>query len=207
MSYCDPRIWPRKDQRVYEAYLQKLTHFSLWLLHQGYQLRIFTTSAGVDKNAVADLEERLRRPPAEGATAEKGQWPPGTVQTILCPSVSEMLQEMSGWDFVITSRYHGVIFSHLLAKPVIALSYQGKSDVAMEPLGLEAFTADIENFDASWLIETFRRLVAESESIRSREAQAVTARTKALRGQFDRLFAPAVNGRVPDLAEFLAPVC
>ena len=81
-----------------------------------------------------------------------------------------------------------MIFSHLLRKPVIALSYQGKTDVAMQPVGLGDFSASIEHFEADWLIESFARLVRSRESIKSQQAKAVAAHAVALSRQFDELF-------------------
>jgi hypothetical protein len=41
IGFCDPRLWPRKDDSVYQEYLEKITQFSAWLLEQGYNLRVF----------------------------------------------------------------------------------------------------------------------------------------------------------------------
>ena len=56
-------------------------------------------------------------------------------------------------------------FSQLLRKPVIALSYHQKMDVAMQGIGQGRFSADIERFDVDWLTNAFRSLVDESNSI------------------------------------------
>jgi len=189
LGFCDPRVWPRKDQAVYEAYLEKLTRFSLWLLEQGYRVTILTTSAGVDRYAVADLKWRLVERSEPGHP--KVRAPDGSgerVSEVLCESVKEVLCEMSACDFIVTSRYHGVIFSHLLGKPVIALSYQAKSDVAMQPVGLGRFSSNIENFETDWLIDAFRSLVLSGKAVKSREASSVAAYADTLRKQYDELF-------------------
>ncbi len=189
LGYCDPRIWPRKDPLVYDRYLGKLTQFSVWLRQQGYALKFFTTSVGVDKYAVADLKRRvLERCASDASTVASAAPSTEGVREALCGSVSELLGEMAECDFIVTSRYHGVIFSHLLRKPVIALSYQGKSDAAMQPAGLEDFAANIEHFEIDWLMGAFRSLVRGRDTIKGHEASAVAACAALLQRQFDDLF-------------------
>ncbi len=203
VGYCDPRIWPRKEQPIYAAYLDKLAAFALWLLEQGYSVRLFTTSPGVDKHAIADLKRRVLEAPGRSASGRAG----GTVTEALCESVRDVVKQMSGCDYIVASRYHGVIFSHLLRKPVIALSYQAKSDVAMQPMGLGEFSANIEYFETDWLISAFRSLVRSGDGIRSHESHAVTAYADLLRGQFDALFSPAATAVRTAPAELAATSC
>jgi polysaccharide pyruvyl transferase WcaK-like protein len=183
IGFCDPRLWPRKDDSVYQEYLEKIARFSAWLLEQGYILRVFTTEISVDRSALEDLEARLR----------SRLLSPELLRQIFRPAsetVKDVLQEMSGFDFIITSKFHGIIFSHVLRKPVISLSYHRKMDVAMEAVGQNRFCADIEHFDVEWLIEAFRSLVDESGSIKSKSAATVEAYAAALSEQFDSLFLP-----------------
>jgi polysaccharide pyruvyl transferase WcaK-like protein len=181
IGFCDPRIWPRQDDSVYQEYLEKITGFSTWLLDQGYTLRVFTTETSVDRYAIEDLKARLR---ARSSSPEViSQVFKGASET-----VRDVLREMAGFDFIVTSKFHGIIFSHLLRKPVIALSYHRKMDVAMRGVGQGHFCADIERFSVDWLIEAFRRLVKDSSSIKAGHAGAVEAYSAGLAEQFDGLF-------------------
>jgi polysaccharide pyruvyl transferase WcaK-like protein len=180
IGFCDPRIWPRQDQSLYNAYLEKLTRFSVWLLEQGYTLRVFTTETSVDRRAIEDLKGRLlsRRSPE----SVRAIFPGASL------GLKEVLHEMSEFDFIVTSKFHGVIFSHVLRKPVIALSYHRKMDVAMRAVGQGHFSADIERFDVDWLICAFRSLVGQSGSIKSASGAAVDANAAILSEQFDAIF-------------------
>jgi polysaccharide pyruvyl transferase WcaK-like protein len=93
----------------------------------------------------------------------------------------------------VTSKFHGIIFSHLLGKPVISLSYHRKMDVAMRAVGQSRFSADIEHFDVDSLIQAFRSLVDESRRIQSGSAAAVEANAARLSEQFDGLFGPVTS--------------
>jgi polysaccharide pyruvyl transferase WcaK-like protein len=183
IGFCDPRIWPRKDDAVYQEYLEKIAQFSVWLLEQGYILRVFSTEVSVDQHALEDLKARLR---------SRLSSPELLCQVFRSPSesVKDVLREMSEFDFIVTSKFHGIIFSHLLRKSVISLSYHRKMDVAMRAVGQGHFCADIEHFDVNWLIKTFRSLVDESGSINSGSAAAVEANAATLSQQFDSLFLP-----------------
>ncbi len=183
IGYCDPRLWPRRDEAVYRQYLEKIADFSAWLLEHGYVLRLFTTETSVDRFAIDDLKARLRARLAD---------PESVAQVFRAPSrsVEDVLREMAGFDFIVTSKFHGIIFSHLLGKPVISLSYHRKMDVAMNALGQSRFCADIGRFDIGWLIDAFQALVDERGSIRSECAPAVEAFAARLSRQFDGLFSP-----------------
>jgi len=183
IGFCDPRIWPRKDDSVYQEYLEKIARFSAWLLEQGYHLRVFTTESSVDRYAIGDLKARL---------LSRVSSPELVCQVFRSPSenVSDLLRQMSEFDFIVTSKFHGIIFSHLLGKPVISLSYQRKMDVAMRAVGHDRFCADIERFDVDWLIKAFRSLVDECRSIKSVSAAAVETYAAKLSQQFDSLFLP-----------------
>jgi polysaccharide pyruvyl transferase WcaK-like protein len=180
IGFCDPRVWARHDASLYEAYLQKVTHFALWLVEQGYDLRIFTTESGLDRRVIEDVRIRLCASLA-----------PELINHIFAgasETVERVLQQMSEFDFVITSKFHGIIFSHILGKPVISLSYHRKMDVAMESMGQCRFSTDIERFEVEWLIEAFRESVEQSDMTKSRFAATVKSNASLLSRQFDELF-------------------
>jgi polysaccharide pyruvyl transferase WcaK-like protein len=181
IPFCDPRVWPREDDAVYQAYLQKLTRFALWLVQQGYALRVFTTEASLDRGVIQDFRALLSSE-LESKELVSQIFPPPS------ETVSDVLQQISEFDFVVTSKFHGIIFSHVLAKPVVALSYHRKMDIAMENFGQSSYCADIERFDADWLIETFRSCVARIHSISSESALARAINASKLSRQFDELF-------------------
>jgi polysaccharide pyruvyl transferase WcaK-like protein len=182
IGFCDPRNWPRKDGAVYHDYLEKITRFSVWLLQQGYKLRMFTTEVSLDKHAMEDLKTQLR-----------ARLAPELFNRIFwgaSENVRDVLHEMSEFDFVVTSKYHGIVFSHVLRKPVISLSYGRKMDFAMQAAGQGRFNANIERFDLDWFIKAFRSLADDREIIKRESAAAVNAYAAKLSEQFDSLFLP-----------------
>jgi polysaccharide pyruvyl transferase WcaK-like protein len=184
MGFCDPRIWPRKDDDAYQQYLDKIVRFSVWLLECGYNLRVFSTDMITDRFAIEDLRSRLSSTLSSSPELLCQAFPSTS------ENVNDVLREMSKFDFVVTSKYHGIIFSHVLGKPVISLSYGKKMDSAMQTVGQGRFNANIERFDLDWLIKAFRSLVDDSDSIRRESEAAVKAHAATLSQQFDSLFLP-----------------
>lgn len=182
IGFADPRIWPRQDSSVYASYLDKLAAFSSWLLARNYRLKIFSAELSVDVHAIEDLKRRLQSCLA-----------PEIVDEIVgAPSehVNDLVTEMSGFDFVVTSKFHGVVFSHLLAKPVIALSYHNKIDDLMRAAGHGQYCLDIERFDVEHLKSVFVSLVEDAHDLKSRFRDVAAVRAETSRLQFDAVLVP-----------------
>jgi len=181
VGFCDPRVWPKKDVSSYDAYLEKITCFAHWLLAEGYNLRIFTTDINVDRYAIADLKAKLHSKSLALERVDEIFPTPGT-------TVKDVLRQMAGYDVIVTSKFHGIIFSHVLGKPVISLSYHRKMDFAMRAVGHSRFSADVAHFRCEWLIDAFCALIDDGRRIQSECAKAVETNAATLSRQFDGLF-------------------
>ena len=185
IGFCDPRRWPRKDPGVYSAYLDSLAALCAWLLDRNYQLELFTSDFTGDFYALDDLHNRtLARTTSPSQSAL-------VVRPLL--TLKHLFLQMSTFDFVVTSRFHGVIFSHMLSKPVIALSYLPKIDHLMKGVGHESYCIDIERCDAASLIGRFALMVEQEDALRSLFNRTVKAHAAALEPEFDRLVLAATN--------------
>jgi polysaccharide pyruvyl transferase WcaK-like protein len=180
MGFCDPRIWPRKDESVYCCYLEKVAAFTAWLLAQNYNVEIFTSDIIVDRYAILDLEHRVLANICSFSTATVTVRPVSTLEELLC--------QMSTFEVVITSKFHGVVFSHLLAKPVIALSYHCKIDDLMRTVGHQEYCMNIEQFEVRSLIDTFMSLVRNSDNLKALFGKTTATYAESLRAEFDHLF-------------------
>jgi polysaccharide pyruvyl transferase WcaK-like protein len=200
MGFCDPRRWPRKDNAAYCHYLDRLTALSKWILAHDYRLEIFTSDIIVDVFAIEDLKKRL----LVGASSDERS------RLVFRPvlTLKELLLQMSTFEFVVTSKFHGVIFAHLLGKPVIALSYLSKINHLMRAVGHDRYCLDIERCDDKELIETFQLLVAERACLSSLFSKVSATYADALRTHFDNLFGRVVNGvRLEEAGPAGSPVC
>ena len=203
IGYCDPRRWPKPDDAAYSQYIDKLDHFTSWLLAHNYTVEFFSSDLAGDIFAMEDLKNKLR---ARHASPQ-----PLRVAFRPLPTLPELLRQMSTFDYVVTSRYHGVIFSHLLGKPVIALSYLPKITDLMRKIGHEEYALEVGDFDTEALVHTFQSLVHNGPGLRMLFQRTSAAYAEALRVEFDRVLLsldcdptaprPTRNGRVATAPE------
>jgi polysaccharide pyruvyl transferase WcaK-like protein len=183
MPYPDPD--PRgyqaeKDQIFYDEFIRKLAIFASWLVDQSYGLTIFGTDIGVDPLAIEDVQTALLShhgiPSSQYSVSHSVR------------STRDLLATMSGMDYVVTCRFHGVVFAHLLNKPVLAIAHHPKVMDVMTDLGLSSYCVDIRDLDPKLLAERFASMVINAEEIKSRMAASLTRNRQRLRSQFDELF-------------------
>ena len=94
-------------------------------------------------------------------------------------SIEEVISHFSEVDIVVTTRFHGVIFSFLLEKPVLALSYNPKISELMKDFGQERFCMDIEAIDFDVLTRRFAELWSMRKSV-SRQVRGKVEQEKQL---------------------------
>jgi polysaccharide pyruvyl transferase WcaK-like protein len=180
LGYCDPRVWPRKDSAVYSRYIDKLAQACLWLIEKNYDVIVFSGEASVDEFALVDLKERLAPHMPEDRLI--GMF------TATAESVEELLNRISGFDFIVTSKFHGVIFSHLLEKPVLALSYGKKIDDLMRTVGTAKQCLPIEAFRLEEFKESFSAMAEDAERLKDVFREVAGHYSTKLNGQFDEIF-------------------
>ncbi|HEY7393156.1 MAG TPA: polysaccharide pyruvyl transferase family protein [Bryobacteraceae bacterium] len=185
MAYGDPRVYWQKNQAVYESLIGNVVRFGDWLREHHYNLSLFSTDIWFDLPTLEEVRSRLE--------TSNGHRPRGTVNQEHITTVGELLSRISSMDYIVTCRFHGVVFAHLLNKPVLALSHHPKVATLMSDLGLSKYCVDIHRCDAAALQDTFLSLVAEREDIKSRMAERASGYRTALAAQFDHLFSDGVR--------------
>ena len=166
-----------EQRAVYEDLIARFAMFASSLVQRSYSLALFGTDIGVDPGTVEDLRTMLRdrhniaTPPYDPVK-----------------SVPDLLSRMSTMDYVVTCRFHGVVFAHLLNKPVLAVSPHPKVADHMSALGLSKYCADIRTFDPNLLADTFASLVRDSNKVKSGMAASLANYKSLLKVQFDELF-------------------
>ena len=183
MPYPDPDpggYQAEKDLITYDAFIRKLASFASWLISRSHVLTLFSTDLGVDPRAIEDLQRALLS--YHGISSRQC----GVDHSV--KSVRDLLAAMSGMDYVVTCRFHGVVFAHLQKKPVLAIAHHPKIAELMADLGLSNYCLDARDFDASSLADKFASMVANAEEIKARMAMGLTRNRQQLRNQFDGLF-------------------
>jgi polysaccharide pyruvyl transferase WcaK-like protein len=176
----DGRYLAIGDQIIHDSFIENLASFASWLVSRSYALELFGTDIGVDPVAIEALQRTLLN--------NFGISPSQCGVNHLVKSVRDLLKAISGLDYVVTCRFHGVIFAHLLNKPVLAIAHHPKVTELMADLELSNYCVDIRNFDPSLLKDRFATMVNNAEEIKHHMAARLTKNKQELRSQFDELF-------------------
>jgi polysaccharide pyruvyl transferase WcaK-like protein len=183
MAYFDPRVWPERDSSVYMGYVGKLAEFVKWLIRHEYKIRFFPGDFHFDSLVIEDLIHLLHEDKTLCTEGKLIKEPIYTVETLL--------QQLAATDIVVATRFHGVLLSHFMEKPVVALSYHQKIDTLMAAAGQSAYNLSVASFDVPSLIACFQALEANRENAVAQIRQQKQAYITALNEQYARIFDPA----------------
>lgn len=148
MAYCGWAFDPVQGADIYATYLAKMSSFILWLLRQGYHVRLLIGDER-DETAVRDLLQQHG--------AELQGWS-AAITAERTGSLDEVLEQMARTELVVVTRYHHVIAAVMRHVPVISLGYSAKNQAAMREVGLQRYCQHVERLDIDRLTRDFRAL-------------------------------------------------
>ena len=176
---------------TYDRYLESLAVFVCWLLDHEYDVKLLLGDA--DTFVIDDLRAVLRERLASDTNERVTYRPIG--------SVDELLSQLSATDLVVATRFHNVLMSLLLNKPVIAISFHHKCSSLMSEMGLSEYCHDINQMNADALIEQFQALVQTCRRCQAHDPAASRGIRSALDEQYELLFGDLIDQpRAPDAA-------
>lgn len=143
------------SQEIYDLYIKKLTEFALWLLNDGYRIRLLV-GQGDDQRAVDDVTNAVTR--------ELGNLPEGSIVIDTPHSLNDLMEQISDVDAVVATRYHNVLCALKVGRPTISLGYAKKNDVLMAEMGLGEFCQHVEEFDLDLLQQQFKTMIEHRNS-------------------------------------------
>jgi len=180
MEYYGDRGSPEHRQRVYDGYVQRVSRFAAWLLDQGYSVRLLIGDLSYDTRVKDDVVRILEQ--------SGSKFDPGRVIEQPLSSGEELFAQLAQTDVVVATRFHNVLASLMLNKPVIALSYHDKVRSLMASVGLAEYSQDIAELDVDRLIEQFVSLQQSAETVRSSLKEKTESFRRALDTQYERIF-------------------
>jgi polysaccharide pyruvyl transferase WcaK-like protein len=173
--------WPETDLPRHERHLAVLVRFTAALLERGYAVVLFSTGY-LDREVVRLMVDRLER---EYAAAGTDRLSHARTHTL-----DELFGLLGRVDYVVASRLHGILLSHLLAIPVLAISCDRKVDTYMSDAHMEAYCQDIDALDVEALLRGFDGLISDREIIvrvlrenRSRNIEDLDAQSDVVFGR------------------------
>ena len=144
-----------------------------WLIKQKYRILLFATD-GPDVRTISDLQAIISEGSADTSSVRVLPGPPEQ-------TTEGLFQGICHADLVIASRLHGVILSHLITIPVLAISYDRKVEVHMSEIEQTEYCVNIDHVDVNTLIERFSAL----RDVRARESARLALATQLYRKQVD----------------------
>jgi polysaccharide pyruvyl transferase WcaK-like protein len=137
-------------------YVEQIGTFVLWLLERGYRTRIVLGDVEYDesvrKQLLAWLESRhvLDRTVHEPVT-----------------SFQDLMLQLSEADLVVATRFHNVLLSVILGKPVVSVSHMDKNDELMQAMGLSRYCLPLADVRHEDIVARFQDLEQNVESVRA----------------------------------------
>lgn len=184
IAYCDPRHWNEQKQEAYLVYLEKITSFVHWLAENNHKVVLFHTQVHGDDRTIDEILTKLpgssKKLIGDTITVHPVQWFP------------DALKAISKTDIVVASRFHAVIFSYVLNRPVIAVSYDPKINNAMASVGQGHFALDIDRFTVEELQQKFDNLKKHIPENTSQLHEKAMEFQKRIQHQYDQVFGQEV---------------
>jgi polysaccharide pyruvyl transferase WcaK-like protein len=122
-------------------------------------------------------------------------------------TVEDLLSQIAATDLVVATRFHNVLLSLLLNKPVLSISFHHKCSSLMSEMGISQYCQDIEQLKTDKLVGQFRLLEKNAASLKHMLLEKVSNRRRALDDHFSLIFTGILPGylsgltRVADLRE------
>ena len=176
IAYLSGR-WPKTDSAVYESYIQALSSFVMHLIQQKYTVIFFATDSP-DTAAIRQILTVL-----EGC----GITPNSTLMAPVIDNLGDLSATLRQLDYVVASRLHGILLSHTLTTPVLAISYDPKVETHMLDMEQSDYCLDIHTLGLGDLLHRFERLTANRHHIVSQLGRAVARRKAQLDEQYDSI--------------------
>lgn len=173
------------------AYLEVLAEFAGWLLSREYDVRLLIGSAE-DEPVKQEFKSLLK---SRYANYEQGRIIDEPVA-----SLPDLLAQLVVTDFVVATRFHNVLFSLLVNKPVIAVAFHHKCSSLMSRMGLSEYCQDITSLSASQLIGRFCKLEQNASQTRQIIREKVEACRQSLDEQYETIFNHVSDARQPGLS-------
>ena len=156
INYFGHQYEPGTGEKIYQEYISKLKHFVSWLLQEGYVIRILSGDVS-DKWPAQDIVEFV-------STEGESKWRENLIVQEIT-NVNDLFREIAQTDVVVASRFHNVLCSLMLGRPVISLSYHEKNDFLLKEMGLDRYYQHIEDFTNEQLVEQFNSCVHGADKI------------------------------------------
>jgi polysaccharide pyruvyl transferase WcaK-like protein len=189
MAYYGGNDDRKQAAQIHAAYVSALTRFIMWLIDNGYYVRLFGGDRKFDYKIAQEIQEDIRR---YRPSLELGRLTVADVSTY-----RELIEEMADVRLVVATRYHNVMCALKLCRPTISLGYSHKFVALMTDMGLADFHQFAGSADVERLIAQFKELESREAELRQHMAGRNAAHQQSLAEQFAVLSELLLQGSPP----------
>jgi polysaccharide pyruvyl transferase WcaK-like protein len=183
------------DDSVHKRYIERLSAVCVWLLTMGYRIAFCPTDCVQDTPFVEEIIAYIK-------TALPGVDLSGQILNDPILTTADLVKRIQMCDMMIASRFHGIVLSFALQKPVLALSYGKKMSDLMIACGQGAYHRDLDKAEVAEVIQMFKALEHNRRSIAQHLGAVVSDYKCMLDKQYRHVFgtvpAQQREGRGPD---------
>jgi polysaccharide pyruvyl transferase WcaK-like protein len=180
MAYSEKYSVTNPTGGTYQRYLESLGTLVDWLLDHGYDVKLLLGDVPVDRVVIGDLRALVRKRLEPGAEERVSYHEMG--------SLDDLLLQLSSADLVVATRFHNVLTSLLVHKPVIAISFHHKCSSLMSCMGLSDYCLDINRINPDQLVAKFEALEQHGEELERAIRLRVEEAQAALEEQYELVF-------------------
>jgi polysaccharide pyruvyl transferase WcaK-like protein len=150
-----------------------------WLLAHEYDIRLL----------IGDIYDRPVTQEFKDLLKEKSlMYDEGRITDEPVFSVEQLLSQLAATDVVVATRFHNIVFSLILNKPVISISFHHKCVSLMDEMGLSEYLQDINHLNADKLIKQFSDLEENAKKLRPLIEKKTQQFRAALNEQYKFIF-------------------
>lgn len=180
VSPISAEAWTNDEDPNYKTYLTYMAGMVRWLIGKGFSVVFFSSQVRMDAPVVERLSRNLNL--SQQILETKVRY--ATIDTL-----ADLTSTIQGLDVVIASRLHGILLSHLMEKPVLAISYHHKVDIFMSEMGQSRYCLSINNLNLHQIQTLFSDLIDKRSQVKGHLAQ----RLNEMRPTLDRQYHAVVG--------------
>ena len=179
VPFFDGRYWPTDDRRIYEDYVRKIANFVQWLVETGHQVVLFPTQLRADPLVIDDIRQALNGYGNDDSVRVSSAF----------RDVQGLIHELCEMDLVVANRYHGILLSIALNKPVLGLAYHDKSNALLKHISAGEYSMDVKDLDLGQMQARFALLESQAKSVKQIMVDKIRTLRVALDRQYDQVLA------------------
>lgn len=180
VPYWDAGAWVGGGPVAYRRYIRTLADFASWLIESGYWVLFFPTQLKLDPPVIKDIRLAMRDQSGTGGA--------GGVLDVHIDSFEEMTAALAMTDVVIGTRFHAIVLSCVLKKPVLAIAYAVKTNNLMEQMGQSDSVLSIGDLCVAGLRERLEALESRAAIVEAELAKRTEVNRISVSLQYEKVF-------------------